>query len=66
MPGQLDKSYIVNEKIGNSGASNLSNSVPDVGAVNSGKNKEPIVLMVEPYSQSGEDGKTISKNNEKR
>ena len=58
-----DKSFIINEL---NQTANLSNSVPDVGGVISGKHKEPMVLMVEPYFQSSEDEKLTSKKKEQR
>ena len=40
-------------------------SVPDVGGINSGKQKEPAVLMVEPYSQNSGDDTLGSKKKDK-
>ena len=63
MPSKSDKSYIINEL---NQSSNLSMSVPDIGGTNSGKTKEPVVLMVEPYSQSSGDETVPSKKFEDR
>ena len=41
-------------------------SVPDIGGTNNGKTKEPMVLMVEPYSQSSGDETVSTKKNETR
>ena len=49
LPTKPDTSYIISEL---NQSANLSMSVPDVGGTNNGKLKEPVVLMVEPYSQS--------------
>ena len=40
-------------------------SVPDVGSNNTGKTKEPVVLMVEPYLQDNSDGNTFYNRDEK-
>ena len=40
-------------------------SVPDVGGISSGKQKEPAVLMVEPCSQSSGDDTLVSMKKEK-
>ena len=61
-PSGPDKSFIINEL---NQAGNLSMSVPDVGGISSGKQKEPAVLMVEPYSQSSGDDTFGSTNKEK-
>ena len=61
-PSGPDKSFIINEL---NQAGNLSMSVPDVGGISSGKQKEPAVLMVEPYSQSSSDDTLGSKKKEK-
>ena len=61
-PSGPDKSFIINEL---NQAGNLSMSVPDVGGISSGKQKEPAVLMVEPYSQSSGDDTLVSKKKEK-
>ena len=58
----MDKSFIINEL---NQSANLSLSVPDINGVNNGKVKEPVVLMVEPYSKVSEDETVTSKNNEK-
>ena len=63
LPSKADKSYILNEL---NQSSNLSMSVPDIGGTNIGKTKEPVVLMVEPYSQSSGDETGPSKKSEKR
>jgi len=63
LPSKSDKSYIINEL---NQSSNLSMSVPDIGGTNNGKTKEPMVLMVEPYSQSSGDETGPLKKNEKR
>ena len=61
-PSGPDKSFIINEL---NQPGNLSMSVPDVGGISSGKQKEPAVLMVEPYSQNSGDDTLGSKNKEK-
>ena len=62
-PSGTDKSYIINEL---NQSATLSVSVPDVGGSVSAKAKEPVVLMVEPYSQSSGDEMTTPNKNEKR
>ena len=60
-----DKSFIINE-LNQSANLTQSCSVPDIGAINSGKHKEPVVLMVEPYSQSSGDENVTSRKKEQR